>query len=102
MAFLLPSFRLYRRAIAKTWIRSFYSLIENLKVDQNTYGFLKAVVGYMILNVGSAGLINTFRPILAGLNQKFHLNAVVIDPYFGLNAVNAALENIGLSEAAWF
>lgn len=63
-------------------------------------GFLKAVVGYMILNVGSAGLINTFRPILAGLNQKFHLNAVVIDPYFGLNAVNAALENIGLS-AAW-
>ena len=31
-------------------------------------GFLKAVVGYMILNVGSAGLINTFRPILAGLN----------------------------------
>ena len=25
-------------------------------------GFLKAVVGYMILNVGSAGLINTFRP----------------------------------------
>lgn len=63
-------------------------------------GFLKAVVGYMILNVGSAGLINTFRPILAGLNQKFQLNAVVIDPYFGLNAVNAALENIGLS-AAW-
>ena len=35
-------------------------------------GFLKAVVGYMILNVGSAGLINTFRPILAGLNQKFN------------------------------
>ena len=48
-------------------------------------GFLKAVVGYMILNVGSAGLINTFRPILAGLNQKFHLNAVVIDPYFLVN-----------------
>lgn len=63
-------------------------------------GFIKAVVGYMILNVGSAGLVTAFRPILAGLNQKFHLNAVVIDPYFGLNAVNAALENIGLS-AAW-
>ena len=63
-------------------------------------GFIKAGVGYMILTVGSNGLITTFRPILTGLNEKFHLDAVVIDPYFGLNAVNAALENIGLS-AAW-
>lgn len=33
-------------------------------------GFVKATVGYMILNVGSSGLVNTFRPILAGLNQR--------------------------------
>ena len=58
-------------------------------------GFIKATVGYMILNVGAAGLVTTFRPILAGLNDRFGLNAAVIDPYFGLNAVNKALESIG-------
>lgn len=60
-------------------------------------GFVKATVGYMILNVGAAGLVTTFRPILAGLGGRFKLEAAVIDPYFGLNAVNAALESIGLT-----
>lgn len=60
-------------------------------------GFVKATVGYMILNVGAAGLVTTFRPILAGLNDRFGLNAAVIDPYFGLNAVNKALESIGMT-----
>ena len=60
-------------------------------------GFIKATVGYMILNVGSGGLVTTFRPILAGLNGRYNLNAAVIDPYFGLNAVNTALESIGLT-----
>lgn len=60
-------------------------------------GFIKATVGYMILNVGAGGLVTTFRPILAGLNDRFNLDAAVIDPYFGLNAVNAALENLGIS-----
>lgn len=60
-------------------------------------GFLKATVGYMIWNVGAGGLVSTFRPILAGLNGRFNLNAAVIDPYFGLNAVNSALTELGLS-----
>lgn len=60
-------------------------------------GFIKATVGYMILNVGAGGLVSTFRPILAGLNDRFGLNAAVIDPYFGLNAVNSALESVGLT-----
>ena len=58
-------------------------------------GFVKATVGYMILNVGSSGLVNTFRPILAGLNQRFNLSAAVIDPYFGQSAAMAALESVG-------
>lgn len=60
----------------------------------------KGVIGYLILMVGANGLITTFRPILVGLNERFQLNAVVIDPYFGLNAANEALESIGCS-AAW-
>jgi PTS system ascorbate-specific IIC component len=58
-------------------------------------GFVKATVGYMILNVGSGGLVTTFRPILAGLNQRFNLSAAVIDPYFGQSAALAAIENVG-------
>ena len=45
--------------------------------------FSKGVIGYLILMVGANGLITTFRPILVGLNERFQLNAVVIDPYFG-------------------
>ena len=60
-------------------------------------GFIKATVGYMILNVGAGGLVTTFRLILAWLNGRFGLNAAVIDPYFGLNAVNTALESIGMT-----
>lgn len=54
-------------------------------------GFVKATVGYMILAVGSGGLVNNFRPILVGLKERFNLNAMVIDPYFGQNAVTAGL-----------
>lgn len=54
-------------------------------------GFLKATVGYFILTVGSAGLVNNFRPILVGLKERFNLDAMVTDPYFGQNAVDAGL-----------
>ena len=54
-------------------------------------GFVKASVGYMILSVGSGGLTNNFRPILVGLKDVFNLDAMVIDPYFGQNAVTAGL-----------
>lgn len=55
-------------------------------------GFIKATVGYMILAVGSGGLVNNFRPILVGLKDRFNLDAMVIDPYFGQNAVTAGLQ----------
>lgn len=54
-------------------------------------GFLKATVGYFILSVGSSGLVNNFRPILTGLKDRFNLDAMVIDPYFGQNAVDNGL-----------
>ena len=54
-------------------------------------GFLKATVGYFILSVGSAGLVNNFRPILVGLKDRFNLDAMVTDPYFGQNAVDSGL-----------
>lgn len=60
-------------------------------------GFIKATVGYMILNVAAGGLVNNFRPILAALKDRFNLTAAVIDPYFGQAAAQAAIEKIGKS-----
>lgn len=57
-------------------------------------GFVKATVGYMILNVAAGGLVSTFRPILAALNFKFQIGAAVIDPYFGLTAANTKTQDL--------
>ncbi|NLB71336.1 MAG: PTS ascorbate transporter subunit IIC [Chloroflexi bacterium] len=57
-------------------------------------GTIKAIVGYLILLVGSGGLVNNFRPILVGLKDRFNLDAMVIDPYFGQNAVTAGVEEV--------
>ena len=65
-------------------------------------GTLKAIIGMLILNVGSGGLTSNFRPILAGLNDRFNLTACVIDPYYGQNAVTAGVEEVfgkGFSQA---
>lgn len=50
-------------------------------------GTLKAIVGYLILMVGSVGLTSNFRPVLVGLKDRFQMDAMVIDPYFGKNGV---------------
>lgn len=60
-------------------------------------GFIKATVGFLILGVGSGGLVSNFRPILVGLKDRFQLSAMVIDPYFGQNAVAAGLTDLGRS-----
>ena len=57
-------------------------------------GTLKAIIGMLILNVGSGGLTSDFRPILAGLKDRFNLTACVIDPYYGQNAVTAGVEEV--------
>jgi len=57
-------------------------------------GFFKAVVGFMILQAGAGGLVTNFRPVLVGLAERFNLSAMVIDPYFGQNAVQAGVEEV--------
>ena len=57
-------------------------------------GAIKAIVGYFILAVGSNGLVSNFRPVLSGLKDRFNLDAMVIDPYFGQNAVTAGVEEV--------
>lgn len=57
-------------------------------------GTIKAIVGYFILAAGSSGLVSNFRPVLTGLKDRFKLNAMVIDPYFGQNAVTAGVQDV--------
>ena len=54
-------------------------------------GVIKAIVGYLILSVGSSGLVSNFRPVLVGLKDRFNMDAMVIDPYFGQNAVTVGV-----------
>lgn len=57
-------------------------------------GVIKAIVGYLILTVGSSGLVNNFRPVLVGLKDRFNMDAMVIDPYFGQNAVTNGVQEV--------
>ena len=45
----------------------------------------------------SAASPSSFRPILAGLNERFQLSAAVIDPYYGQAADKALTEAVGRS-----
>lgn len=60
-------------------------------------GFIRTVVGYMILQAGAGLLKNTVTPLLNGIQQKWSIDAVVIDPNFGFTAANSALESIGIT-----
>jgi PTS system ascorbate-specific IIC component len=57
-------------------------------------GVIKAIVGYLILAVGSSGLVSNFRPVLVGLKDRFNMDAMVIDPYFGQNAVTDGVQEV--------
>lgn len=59
-------------------------------------GFIKTYVGFKILQVGTGGLVATFKPVIESLSKKYNISAFVIDPYFGqtsgtefLNSVNS-------------
>jgi PTS system ascorbate-specific IIC component len=58
-------------------------------------GFIKATVGFFIMQAGAGGLVSNFRPFLVGLKDRFDLQAAVLDPYFGFNAVNTGFEKMG-------
>lgn len=60
-------------------------------------GFIKAVVGYKLLQLGASNLLATVNPIINGVKARFGIQAVVVDPNFGLTAAQAALESIGES-----
>lgn len=76
-------------------------VIGYLLLKKNWYevigGFIKAAVGYMILQVGAKNLLGSVNPLIEAIKAKWQINAVVIDPNFGLSASTAALESIGES-----
>jgi len=57
-------------------------------------GFIKTFVGFKILQVGTGGLVRTFRPIITSLSDKYGIDAFVIDPYFGQTSATEFLESV--------
>lgn len=73
-----------------------YALLKR-PIHEVIAGFIKATAGYLILIVGSNGLISQCRPILAGFKTKLKMDAVIMDPYYGQSAISEALEKLGRS-----
>lgn len=57
-------------------------------------GFIKTYVGFKILQVGTGGLVGTFRPIIEALTAKFGITALVIDPYYGQSSATEMLDTV--------
>lgn len=57
-------------------------------------GFIKTYVGFRILQVGSGGLVTTFRPIIDAIYGRFNITAYVGDPYFGFTSSLNILESV--------
>lgn len=72
-----------------------------LKKDLKTIitGGIKTVVGFRILQVGSATIISVFNPLVNAITEKIGIQGVILDPYAGLAASTSALENI--SALSW-
>ncbi|MBN2604635.1 MAG: PTS transporter subunit IIC [Bacilli bacterium] len=61
-------------------------------------GFIKTYVGFRILQVGTGGLVGTFKPVLEALTSKFGISAFVIDPYYGQASATTMLDNVSSLE----
>ncbi len=57
-------------------------------------GFIKTYVGFKILQVGTGGLVKTFKPIITSLSEKYGFEAFVIDPYFGQTSATEYLNSV--------
>ncbi len=72
-------------------------LLMKKTVLESFGGGIKAAVGYMILQVGSGGMIRGFNPILDGILNKYGLSVAVVDSNIGFAAANTAIQDIGES-----
>ena len=103
MEFLFSAWSYFAKNILQqpAYFIGFMVLIGSLLLKKPFYetisSVIKAAVGYMILAVGAGGLVGGCRPILVGMKDKFNMEAVIIDPYFGQSAINSALEAVGRS-----
>lgn len=70
-------------------------LLLGKKFYQALSGFIKAFVGFKILQVGTGGLVKTFKPVIESLTSKFGIQAFVIDPYFGQTSAQEVLDSVG-------
>jgi PTS system ascorbate-specific IIC component len=68
------------------------------KWHESLSGFIKTYVGFKILQVGTGGLVGTFRPIMEAIYSKFGITALVIDPYYGQTSATEMLDSVSSLE----
>ena len=73
-------------------------LLLGKKWYESLSGFIKTYVGFKILQVGTGGLVGTFRPIITALTNKFGITALVIDPYYGQTSATEMLDTVSSLE----
>ena len=66
-------------------------LIQRAPSHRVFQGVVKTVVGVMILQVGAATLLASFRPALSIIQEAFKIKGIVMDPYGGWTAALAGL-----------
>jgi PTS system ascorbate-specific IIC component len=69
-------------------------LLLGRKPYEAAAGFIKTFVGFKILQVGTGGLVSTFKPIITSLSTRFGIEAFVIDPYFGQTSATEVLNSV--------
>jgi PTS system ascorbate-specific IIC component len=69
-------------------------LLLGKKWYESLAGFIKTYVGFKILQVGTGGLVATFRPIISALTAKFGITSLVIDPYYGQTSATEMLDSV--------
>jgi ascorbate PTS system EIIC component len=69
-------------------------LLLKKKWYQALAGFIKTYVGFKILQVGTGGLVKTFKPIIESLSTRYNIEAFVIDPYFGQTSATEFLDTV--------
>ena len=67
---------------------------QNILTKPEFFVGLLVFVGYLFLGKKIYEAVGGFIKATVGLKTKFELNAAVIDPYFGLQAVDEAIKNI--------
>lgn len=72
-------------------------LLQKKSASEVIKGVTKAIVGVMVLKQGSTILQAAYKPVMAILQEAFHITGIVTENYAGMAAINGSLSATLLS-----